>query len=135
MNIMLAEMGLHLCAVCRQGNDTDYTDQLIRIKNWLNTKGIKTYKKEALDNLRKVFPYDVFHHNYHCKHGIGGCSKMNSNNTNHRNVATEVSYLLITYLHNEDFSDVHSLLRLLRGYYPREYKAVEKKYYEYKKRS
>lgn len=120
-----------LCMVCNSV-DTSYFDHLYVIKKWFNDNGIKTINKNINKIINELNIKGAFRHNTFCKYKISGCSKIETLNNKQNNLANEVEQLFATYIYNKDFDRVHSLLILLRGFYPREYKILEIQYRKYK---
>ena len=118
----------NLCMVCKQGNDTSYYNKLNIIYHWLknNTKTISADidHNRVREIEQKVGAFQVFTHTEYCKYGIRGCNKLNSINNRHNQLAFTTRRLLIDYIYAENYSNVAELLRLLQGYYPKEYKIL-----------
>lgn len=120
-----------ICAFCRV--DHSYFDQLERIRDWLS---YRVMKKSSYPDMYKFiqengFSYG-FSHNVKCQYAIG-CSKINQANHRHFVMQDEVKQLFASYVIQENYKEIDSLFRLLGGYYPREYKVLERYYYSYKK--
>ena len=112
-----------ICMICNKQTYHHYLDQLKAIKRWLLNKGVKKVDVRKLER-ELGFNY-AFSHNVRCDYGIA-CHTINSINNEHHLLATEVKELLLSYLLEGSLKNVHDLLRLLQGYYPREYRVVSR---------
>lgn len=121
-----------LCIMCHKTHYTHYLDQLKRIREWLKVKTKNMEKVDTQKLERELGCNFIFSHKENCKYGVGGCSTISSINTEHSRLVAEVKELFLTYLGNNTFPEIHTLYRLLQGYYPREYKVLERYYHTHK---
>lgn len=124
------------CLICGKSGTDKYLHQLGNIKRFLDRKRIKDIPEDAGKYIKESgLIYGFTDVDNKCQFGLR-CHKSDIDRPRIKKLAEEIKPLIVAYIMAEsdkEHGSVRELLRLLGGYYPREYRMVEQLFYKLKK--